>query len=59
MLDVNGFPRKNPGVIHNSIYMVRIVKRVTVSAKKSAAFCPVSFLDAILLCKYSELYSTD
>ena len=42
MLDVNGFPRKTPGAIHNSICMVRSVKRVTVSVKKSAAFCPMS-----------------
>ncbi len=42
MLDVNGFPKKNPGAIHNSIYMVRSVRHVTVSAKKSAAFCPMS-----------------
>ena len=34
--------RKNPGGIHNSICMVRSVKRVTVSVKKSAAFCPMS-----------------
>ena len=33
---MNGFPRKNPGGIHNSICMVRSVKRVTVSEKKSA-----------------------
>ena len=39
---MNGFPRKNPGGIHNSICMVRSVKRVTVSVKKSAAFCPTS-----------------
>ena len=32
--------KKNPGAIHNSIYMVRSVKRVTV--KKSSAFCPMS-----------------
>ena len=42
MMDVNGFPRKNPGGIHNSICMVRSVKRVTVSEKKSAVFCPTS-----------------
>ena len=28
--------------IHNSICMVRSVKRVTVSEKKSAVFCPMS-----------------
>ena len=42
MKQKNGFPRKNPGGIHNSICMVRSVKRVTVSVKKSAAFCPMS-----------------
>ena len=42
MMDVNGFTRKNPGGIHNSICMVRSVKRVTVSEKKSAVFCPMS-----------------
>ena len=35
----NGFPRKNPDAIHNSICMVR---SVTVSEKKSAVFCPMS-----------------
>ena len=39
---MNGFPRKDPGGIHNSICMVRSVKRVTVSEKKSAVFCPTS-----------------
>ena len=39
---MNGFQKKNPGAIHNSICMVRIVKRVTVSEKKSAVFCPMS-----------------
>ena len=38
----NGFPRKNPDAIHNSIYMVRSVRLVTVSEKKSAVFCPMS-----------------
>ena len=38
----NGFPRKKPGAIHNSICMVRSVRRVTVSEKKSAVFCPMS-----------------
>ena len=33
---MNGFPRRNPGGIHNSICMVRSVKRVTLSEKKSA-----------------------
>ena len=42
MKQKNGFPRKNPCVILNSIYMARSVKRVTVSAKKSATFCPMS-----------------
>ena len=42
MMDVNGFPRKNPDAIHNSIYMVRSVRLVTVSEKKSAVFCPMS-----------------
>ena len=45
MMDVNGFPRKNPDAIHNSICMVRSVRsvrRVTVSEKKSAVFCPMS-----------------
>lgn len=40
MKQKNGFLKKNPGAIPNSIYMVRSVKRVTV--KKSAAFCPTS-----------------
>ena len=39
---MNGFQKKNPGAIHNSIYMVRSVRRVTVSEKKSAVFCPMS-----------------
>ena len=30
MMDVNGFPRKNPAVILNSICMVRNVRLVTV-----------------------------
>ena len=38
----NGFPRKNPGVILNSICMVRSVKRVIVSEKKYVVFCPMS-----------------
>ena len=42
MMDVNGFQKKNPAVILNSICMVRSVKRVTVSEKKSAVFCPTS-----------------
>ena len=42
MKQKNGFPRKNPGGIHNSICMVRSVRRVTVSEKKSAVFCPTS-----------------
>ena len=42
MLDVNGFQKKNLGAIHNLIYMVRSVRRVTVSEKKSAVFCPTS-----------------
>lgn len=42
MLDVNGSLRKNPAVTLNSICMERNVKRVTVSVKKSAAFCPTS-----------------
>ena len=42
MMDVNGFQKKKPGAIHNSICMVRSVRRVTVSEKKSAAFCPMS-----------------
>ena len=37
-----GFLRKNPDAILSSICMVRSVKRVTVSEKKSAAFCPTS-----------------
>ena len=44
MLDVSGFQKKNLGAIHYSIYMVRSVRRVTVSAKKSAAFCPMSVI---------------
>ena len=39
---MNGFQRKNPAVIQNSICMERSVKRVTVNEKKSAAFCPTS-----------------
>ena len=35
----NGFPRKNPDAIHNSIYMVRSVKRVIVSEKKYVVYC--------------------
>ena len=35
---MNGFQKKNPGAIHNSICMVRSVKRVTVSEKKSAVY---------------------
>ncbi len=42
MMDVNGFQKKNPAVILNSICMVKNVRRVTVSEKKSAAFCPMS-----------------
>ena len=34
--------KENPSGIHNSICMVRSVKRVTVSEKKSAVFCPTS-----------------
>ena len=41
MLDVNGSLRKNPAVILNSICMERNVKRVTVSVKKSVAFCSI------------------
>ena len=39
---MNGFQKKNLGAIHNSIYMVRSVKRVTVNEKKSAVFCLTS-----------------
>ena len=39
MMDVNGFTRKNPGGIHNSICMVRSVRRVTVSEKKYVVYC--------------------
>lgn len=39
---INGFPRKNPDAIHNSICMVRSVRRATVNEKKSAVFCPMS-----------------
>ena len=42
MKQKNGFQKKNLGAIHNSIYMVRSVRRVTVSEKKSAVFCPTS-----------------
>ena len=42
MMDVNGFQKKNPAVILNSICMVKNVRRVTVSEKKSAVFCPMS-----------------
>ena len=34
--------RKNPDAIHNSICMVRSVRRATVNEKKSAVFCPMS-----------------
>ena len=36
---INGFPRKNPDAIHNSICMVRSVRRVTVSEKKYVVYC--------------------
>ena len=39
MMDVNGFQRKNPDAIHNSICMVRSVRRVTVSEKKYVVYC--------------------
>ena len=39
MKQKNGFPRKNPGGIHNSICMVRSVKRVIVSVKKYVVYC--------------------
>ena len=39
---MNGFQKKNPAVILNSICMLRSVRRVTVSEKKSAVFCPMS-----------------
>ena len=39
MMDVNGFQKKSPGVILNSIYMVRSVKRVIVSEKKYVVYC--------------------
>ena len=39
---MNGFPRKNPAAIPNLTFSVRSVKRVTVSEKKSAVFCPMS-----------------
>ena len=42
MMDVNGFQKKNPDAIHNSIYMVRNVKRVIVSEKKYVVFCLMS-----------------
>ena len=42
MKQKNGFQKKNPGAIHNSIYMERSVKRVTVNEKKSAVFCLTS-----------------
>ena len=35
----NEFQKKNPGGIHNSIYMVRSVRRVTVSEKKYVVYC--------------------
>ena len=37
-----GFLRKNLGAIHNSICMVRNVRRAPVNEKKSAVFCPTS-----------------
>ena len=42
MKQKNGFQKKSPGVILNSIYMVRSVKRVIVSGKKYVVFCPMS-----------------
>jgi hypothetical protein len=39
MKQKNGFQKKNPGVIPNSIYMVRSVKRVIVSEKKYVVYC--------------------
>ena len=39
MMDVNGFPRKNPDAIHNSICMVKNVRLVTVSEKKYVVYC--------------------
>ena len=42
MKQKNGFQKKNPDAIHNSICMVRSVRRATVNEKKSAVFCPTS-----------------
>ena len=42
MKQKNGFQKNDPAVILNSICMVRSVRHVTVNAKKSAAFCPMS-----------------
>lgn len=39
MKQKNGFQKKSPGVILNSIYMVRSVKRVIVSEKKYVVYC--------------------
>ena len=42
MKQKNGFLRKNPDAILSSICMVRSVKLVTVSERKSAVFCQMS-----------------
>ena len=39
MMDVNGFQKKNPAVILNSICMVKNVRFVTVSEKKYVVYC--------------------
>ena len=39
MKQKNGFQKKNLGAIHNSIYMVRSVRLVTVSEKKYVVYC--------------------
>ena len=39
MKQKNGFQKKSPDVILNSIYMVRSVRLVTVSEKKYVVYC--------------------
>ena len=39
MMNVNGFQKKNPAVILNSICMVKNVRLVTVSEKKYVVYC--------------------
>ena len=42
MKQKNGFQKKNPAVILNSICMVKNVRLVTVSEKKYVVCCPTS-----------------